>query len=171
MARRKPKNVYLVRDLAEANAVLAEIAAVRRTLAGIEAELNTRIDQAKKLSEAAAAKHLERLQALESGLLAFAEYNKDELFQDRRTRELDFGALGYRKSSEIKPITKSTWEMVLGNLRDMGFSEAVRSKEEVDKDVLRTWPDGRLEIVGARRVEKDTFWFEVKEHKVEENAA
>jgi len=171
MARRKPTNLHPVRDLAEANAVLAEIAAIRRTLKTIEVELNTRIAHATKLSEAAAAKHLERLQALENGLLAFAEYNKGELFRERRSRELDFGTLGYRRSSEVKPIAKHTFAMVLGRCKDLGLMEAIRTKEELNREELHTWSAERLAMVGARRVEKDAFWFEVKEQRVGEDAA
>lgn len=171
MARRKPTNLHHIKDLAEANAVLAEIAGIRRTLGSIEDELNTRIDKAKQLAEATAAKHLSRLEALENGLLAFAEYNKDELFAERRSRELDFGTLGYRRSCEIKAAPKVTLAMVLGKCKELGFEKAIRTKEELNKEELHTWSAERLALVGARRVEKDSFWFEVNEQKIQEDAA
>jgi hypothetical protein len=62
-----------------------------------------------------------RLASIEGGLLAFAEHNKDDLFKSKRSRELDFGTLGYRRSKEIKPQPKKTWKMVLGAIKELGF--------------------------------------------------
>ena len=58
--------------------------------------------------------------------------------------------------------------MVLGKLEELGFEKGIRINKTVNKDVLRTWPDERLELVGARRVEKDDFWYELKGVEVEE---
>jgi phage host-nuclease inhibitor protein Gam len=108
---------------------------------------------------------------MENGLQAFAEHRKEELFSNRRSVELDFGTLGYRRSHEVKPKPRTTWAQVLGKLKELRFHEAVRVKEAVDKDELRSWPDERLESVGARRVQKDTFWYEINAQKVAEEAA
>ena len=166
MARSKPQTMYPVKDLKAANACLGEIARIKRNLAEINTTMNEQIDALKKDAEAKAAPMQARLSAMESGLLAFAEYNKADLFQDKRSCELDFGLLGYRKSSEIRPKAKHTLAMILGRLKELGFTQAIRSKEEVNKDELHTWPDERLDLVGARRVEKDTFWYETKAEEI-----
>lgn len=170
MARSKPKTLYPVKDLKAANTCLGEIAQIKRAIAEINGTMNERIDQLKAEAEAQAAPMQARLNAMESGLLAFAEYNKADLFQDKRSCELDFGLLGYRKSSEIRPKAKHTLAMILGRIKELGFGAAIRVKEEVNKDELHTWTDERLDLVGARRVEKDTFWYECKEEEIK-NAA
>ena len=171
MARRKPKNLFPIKNLAQANQALAEIAVLKRRIEAVNARLNDEIDRLKAQAEAEAAPLASRLESLENGLLAFAEFNKDELFKDRRSRELDYGTLGYRRSTQLKPMPRHTWAMVLGKIEELGFSEAVRVKKDVDREALRTWPDERLELVGARRVEKDTFWYEVKEEEILPDAA
>jgi hypothetical protein len=39
--------------------------------------------------------------------------------------------------------------------------EAIGTKEEINKEEMSGWPAERLDLVGARRVEKDQFWYEV----------
>jgi len=170
MARIKPKNLYPVKDLTAANAAMAEIAVIKRSITELESAMNTSIDRIKAEAEVKAAPLQTRLASIEGGLLAFAEHDKDELFKTKRSRELDFGSLGYRRSKEIKPQPKRTWKMVLGTIKRLGFKAAVRSKEMVNKEELHTWPDSRLDLIGCRRVEKDSFWYEVDEEKIADKA-
>ncbi len=111
--RKKPANLYPVRDLAEANGVLAEIGALKRRKERIDQDLSDRVDQLKAEAEAKAAPILERIASLENGLLAFAEYNKADVFGERRSKELTHGVLGYRKSTEI--ATKSGHTLAMWN--------------------------------------------------------
>ena len=170
MARIKPKNLYPVKDLTAANAAMAEIAVIKRSITELESAMNTSIDRIKAEAEVKAAPLQTRLASIEGGLLAFAEHNKDELFKTKRSRELDFGSLGYRRSKEIKPQPKRTWKMVLGTIKRLGFKAAVRSKDMVNKEELHTWPDSRLDLIGCRRVEKDSFWFEINEAAISDKA-
>jgi len=170
MARSKPNSIKPIADLGQANEALAEIAGIKRQIAAIEADMNAAIDQVKAQSEAQAAPLQARITVIEGGLQAFAEYNKKTLFADKRSRDLDYGVIGYRKSSQIKPKVKHTWEMVLGLLKDMKFGSAIRTKEEVNKEELATWPTERLDLVGARRVDKDAFWYETSQEKITEKA-
>ena len=105
---------------------------------------------------------------MEAGLIAYSQFNKLELFRVKRSVELDYGRIGFRKSTELKPKSKITWEMVLQRLKDLAFIEAVRTKESVDKEELQKWPDERLDMVGVRRITKDQFWYETDEEKIAE---
>jgi len=40
----------------------------------------------------------------------------------------------------------------------------------VNKDELAQWTDEKLALVDARRVEKDTFWYEVAEQEINDQA-
>jgi phage host-nuclease inhibitor protein Gam len=168
--RSKPNSIKPISDLAQANEALAEIAGIKREISEIELNMNAAIDQVKAEGEAAAAPLQARIKAIEGGLQAYAEFNKKSLFAERRSKDLDHGSIGYRKSSQIKPKTRHTWEMVLGLLKDMKFASAVRTKEEVNREELATWPNERLELVGARRVEKDAFWYEIRQETITEKA-
>lgn len=171
MARSKPDSIKPISDLSQANAALAEIAEIKRELSAIEVDMNEAIDRLKAQAEAQAAPLQAKIKVLEGGLQAFAEYNKKSLFTDKRSKELDYGTIGYRKSSQIKPKAKTTWEMVLGRLKDLKFLSAIRTRDEVAKEELATWPNERLDLVGARRVEKDQFWYEIDEAKIADTQA
>lgn len=150
---------------------MAEIGAINRRIAEFESMMNEEIDRIKAGAEAEVEPLLRQKKEMEDGLTAFAEYNKNELFAKKRSVELDFGTLGYRRSKEIKPKPKHTFAMVLGRLKEMGFNMAIRIKETVNKEELHEWPDERLDLVGARRVDKDVFWFELNEEKIREEVA
>lgn len=171
MARRKPGKIYPVHSLADANQALAEIGELKRRITIIETEMNAAIDQAKAEADSKAGQLQAKIAEIEAGLAAYAEFNKRVLFKERRSQELDHGTIGFRKSSQIKPKAKFTWAMVLGLLKDMKFPAAIRTKEDVNKEELQSWPAERLELVGARRVDKDQFWYEVNQEKIADTAA
>lgn len=170
MARSKPE-LYPVHNLDEANQALATISELNRKLTSIESRMNDRIDKAKAGAAAEAAPLKLQVAEIEAGLQAYATANKSSLFKDKRSRQLDYGTIGFRKSKQIKPKPKHTWKMVLGLLKQMKFDSAVRIKEEVNKEELETWPDKRLDLVGARRVPKDQFWYETDEEKIADKQA
>jgi phage host-nuclease inhibitor protein Gam len=119
-----------VKDRAQANQVLAEIGQLKRQVAAINAALNDDIDRAKAEAEQKIAPLASRLDALENGLLAFAEYNKDELFPKQRSLDLVYGVIGYRRSKELGTMPKTTWKQVLGKLKELGLAAGIRTKED-----------------------------------------
>lgn len=167
MPRVKPNNLHPVKSLDEANDAMREIGELRRVIAGIEDRMNDDIDVLKARAAEEAAHFRARLESLENGVHAFAEIRKDELFDDkRRSVRLDFGTIGYRRSHEVGLAKGFTWKAVLAKLRELAFKEAIRVKEEPDKDILKSWPGERLDLVGCVKKEKDTFWFEIDEVKL-----
>jgi phage host-nuclease inhibitor protein Gam len=166
--REKPQTAIApIRDLTDADRALREIAEIDRAVEAANHALNEEIDHLKQETQEAIGPLLERKEMLGAGLANFAELSK-EMFKDKKSRELDFGTIGYRKSSSLAVIKKicSTWKEVLGMLRQYDFREAIRVKEEPDKEVMAEWPKERLELVGVQRVEKDEFYYEVKQEKV-----
>lgn len=169
--RSKPTPEGGIKSLDDARVALADLAAAKRELDFIQATLNESIDLAKAEAARAAAPHRETISRLESELAVFATLNKAELFKDRKSQELEHGSFGFRLSSKVATLAKITWEQVLGKLREMKMTEAIRVKEEPDKEVLRTWPPERLALVGCRLTESDTFWVETKEEELNKDAA
>ncbi len=159
-SRTKPK-ALIVGDLAQAEAVLAEMAEIDRTIETHEGHMNQDLDEARARAKALVMPLAERRKDLELALANYAEHNKAELFGKRKSLDLGFGVIGYRLSTSIKTVAKTTWEMVLQKCKDFGFSDAVRAKESVDRETLKGWPDERLATVGARRVVEDTFYIEI----------
>jgi phage host-nuclease inhibitor protein Gam len=97
-----------------------------------------------------------------SGLLgAFAEYNKEDLFRDRKSVQLSFGVFGYRKSTVIS-VKKTTLEL----LKKLGLAGCVRVKEEPDKEAMAGLDDDTLSQVDAVRKVKDDFFCEADKEEI-----
>lgn len=166
MARVKPQNLQPIRTAEEANDALRELGELKRITVDIENRMNDDIALIKQGAAQEAAPHNSRRSALENGLLAYAEAQKEVIFKDRRSLKLDYGELGYRRSAELAPRKGATWKSILGKLKELAFKEAIRTKEEPDKEIMSQWPDERLELVDCERKQKDTFWFELDEEKL-----
>ena len=164
MARVKPQNLQPIRTAEEANDALRELGELKRITADIENRMNDDIALIKQGAAQEAAPHNSRRGALENGLLAYAEAQKEIIFKDKRSIKLDYGELGYRRSAS--PRKGATWKSILGKLKELAFKEAIRTKEEPDKEIMSQWPDERLELVDCERKQKDTFWFELDEEKL-----
>ena len=80
----------------------------------------------------------------------------------KRSLELAFGTISFRQSTRITLQPRVTEEMVLQALRELGLSEGIRVKEELDRAAMSDWPDSKLEIVGMKRRTVDTISVDVK---------
>ena len=160
MARLKPQ-VGKIETLDQANMVLKEIGLLERELEAIDAEAHKQIAEIK----ADAAKKGEGIRkriADDSALLgAFAEYNRAELFKDRKSVTLSFGTFGYRKSTSI-----STKKTTLELLRKMGLEQYIRVKEEPDKEAMACLEDETLSQVDSVRKIKDDFFCEADKEEI-----
>jgi Mu-like prophage host-nuclease inhibitor protein Gam len=165
MARKKVLPDFRINDLQEADKALEELAALDRESSVIKNSLNEKIDAAKAEADSRMATVEARQKILEAALESYAALNKAALFQDRKSVELSFGSFGYRLSSKIVTAARSiTWDMVLGKIRELKL-DAVRIKEEVNKDTLATWSDEQLEKVGAKRKTVDSFGYSLKQEE------
>ena len=166
MPRRKPKSVLIIEDLDQAEKHLGELASLERDLENIKTKLNDSIDQLKAKAAAEAKPLADRCKELETGLATFAATNKTKLFKRPRSRKLAFGTIGFRKSTELKPMPKMTWKAVLAKLISLKFTDAIRNKKSVNREELEKWTDERLEQVGVERKKKDEFFIEIRAEKV-----
>ena len=166
MARKKPLNVYPVKTLEDANEALEQIASLRRFVEAEELIMNEQIDQLKAETEMKTMGNLERIKSLENGLQAFCEFNKAELFKRRRSVDLIFGIIGFRKATKLAPLPKITWARIVEIMEEKGLMSGVRVKKSANKEVMGEWSDEKLGQVNARRVVSDDFWYEIKEENV-----
>lgn len=175
---RKKPNPFVVADLAAADRALARLAEIKRDVDAENLRLNAAVDKMKAHAKERTAAGLSEAAAVEAALATFAETRKDDLFGKTRSQALNFGTIGFRRSAEVKPKSKHTWGSILERIKTLmtgedgdPFKVAVRLKEEVNRDVLKEWPAERLETVGARIAEKDTFYYELKAEEIKEAAA
>jgi len=163
MAREKIKRELIpIENLEGVDGALLEIAKLQIGIDEINLDAERQIQAIREKAQAKAREMTERLQILGESIFAYTELNKTKILDEgKKTIELQFGYIGYRKSTRVS-ISKSTLEL----LKQMGFNEAIRIKEEVNKEVMMDWDDGKLSAVKAKKISEDTFWYETKKEKV-----
>jgi phage host-nuclease inhibitor protein Gam len=176
--RKKPDPCFVVADLGTANLALARLAEMKRAVDAENLRLNETIDKLKAHATMMTAPYRAEAAEIEAALASFVATKKEELFGKSRSQSLTFGVIGFRRSSEVKPKGRGTLANLLEKVKalatgekDDPFTGAIRLKEELNRDVMRTWPEERLAAVGARIAEKDSFYYELKEEKIKEVAA
>ncbi len=166
----KRKIIHPISTAAEADRVLAELAAARRDIGAIEREMQEIIDAAKAAASAQAEPIRVAIGAAEARLLDLANRVVDFaiLTGGKKTLELAHGSLGRRMSAAVKPLPKWTWAKVLEQLIGQDELQAVQITHRPNKEVLATWSSEHLERVGARYVVKDEPWYEVNKDRLED---
>jgi phage host-nuclease inhibitor protein Gam len=160
MARLKPTTAK-IKDLDDANFALKEIGTLEHELEAIDSDADKRIAEIKAESTKRGEGIRKRIVDLSSSLGAYAEYNKDELFKDRKSVDLVFGSFGFRKSTSIH-VRKTTLEL----LKKLGLDRCVRIKEEPDKEAMADLQDDVLAQVDAVRKIKDDFFCQANKEEV-----
>ena len=169
MTRLKP-DPHVVADRAQAECALAEMAALDRKLSGIECDMRESIDKAKATASQLANPLLARRKELADAVAVFARLNRQELFAKGKSLDMGFGVIGFRASTKLVQIRGVTAEMTLEKLHQYNLADGIRIKEEINKDSCLGWPDERLELVGLKRQQSDTFFIEIKKENVPQEA-
>ncbi len=160
MARIKPQSGKL-ETLDDVNMALRDIGLAERELHQIDTEANKKIAEIKTAAAEKGEPLRKRITELSAKIQAYSDYNKDELFKDRKTAELSFGCFGYRKSTRIS-VKKTTLEL----LRRLGLLHCIRIKEEPDKEALAQLDDETLRQIDACRKTSDDFFCEANTEQV-----
>lgn len=170
MTRIKP-DPHVVEDRAQAECALAEIAALDRKLDGITTAMQETIDLAKAKASQEANPLIVRRKELADAVAVFAKLNRQTLFAKAKSVDLGFGTIGFRASTRIVQIRGVTAEMTLERLHQYNLADGIRTKEEINKDAALGWPDERLELVGMRRQQVDSFFIEIKKDPLPQEGA
>lgn len=165
MARIKP-DPCMVADRAQCEGALAEMAAIDRKLSAIENEMRESVDEAKTKASQLAGPLQARRKELADAVAVYARMHRQELFTKGKSLDLGFGVIGFRASTKIVQMRGVTAEMTLERLHQYNFSDGIRTKEEINKDAALGWPDERLELVGLKRQQSDTFFIEISKEDV-----
>lgn len=169
MTRIKP-DPHVVADRAQCEGALAEMAALDRNLSAIENEMREAIDAAKSKAGQLAGPLQARRKELADAVAIFARLNRQELFAKSKSLDMGFGIIGFRASTRIVQVRGVTAEMTLERLHQYNLADGIRIKEEINKDAALGWPDERLELVGLKRQQADTFFIEIARDNVPGNA-
>lgn len=160
MARIKPMTGKL-ESLEDVNLALRDIGLAERELTQIDTEAHKKIAEIKTAAAEKGEALRKRISELSSKIQAYSDYNRDELFKDRKTVELSFGIFGYRKSTKIS-VKKTTVDL----LRKLNLLNCIRVKEEPDKDAMAALDDETLGQLDAVRKVTDDFFCEANTEEV-----
>ena len=100
---------------------------------------------------------------------AMGSLNRQDLFAKNKSLDMGFGVIGFRASTKIVQLRGVTAEMTLERLHQYHLTDGIRVKEEINKDAAMGWPDERLELVGLKRQQSDTFFIEISKEDVPDN--
>jgi len=147
-----------IRDWEHADTNLREIGDNQLAVRQAEDMAKTKIDEAKAELAVDTKPRKELINQITRSLEAFAVAHKAD-FKKTRSRKLNFGILGWRKTTSIK-IKKTTLELIKEFFTPSKKRVCIRIKETVDKEALSKLTDEELASVKARRKVKDDFFVE-----------
>lgn len=160
MARYKPNQAKL-ETIEDVDLALKEIGLLEKELEAIDADAHKAISVAKEAAKKKGEPIRKRILEISSRIGAFAEYNKDELFKDKKTVELTFGIFGFRKSTSIS-VKKTTIDL----LQKLKMDAFIRVKLEPDKEKMADLDDETLSQVDAVRKVKDDFFCQPNKEEI-----
>ena len=153
----------------EVDGALKQIGECQRSICSIEGKMNDKINQVKQKAEDEAKEYKEKIKGLEAQVKEFVEDNRDDL-GNKKTKELNFGKLGYRKSTKISlPKAATKVAEIIKKLKSFGMTDCVVAPpEKIDKDALKKYPANDIIKVGAGLKVDDVFWYEANEETLVE---
>jgi phage host-nuclease inhibitor protein Gam len=164
MAKARVKDEGL-KDWGEVDLALLEIGRLDRDVESVEAEAQKLIEAAKQEMVARTQPLLARRKLLALQMEHFCLRHQGEM--EGRSRVLNYGVVKLKRAARIS--YKATVGAVVAALERLGLEHCIRRKAEPDKERLRLVEDEILALAGVRKVEYDSFSFEVDREKVRES--
>ena len=158
--RIKPQ-VGKLESLDDVNLALRDIGLKEKELDAIDSKAAKEIAEIKTRAAKDGEELRKEIAETAAKIQAYAEYNKEDLFKDKKSVDLSFGKIGYRQSTKIS-VKKTTLEL----LKKLGFKSCVRIKEECDKDAMSNLTDDDLKSVDAARKVSNDFFCEANMEEV-----
>lgn len=156
-------------SMADVDENLSELARLQRQVQEHEAIANEQIDRIKSELAGNTEPMLDTMKRLGAEIEEFLMLNKED-FEEDRTRELNFGRVGFRRATSIGVRTRINWGMVVESLKKRGLFGCVITKEAPDKTELAKLTDEELSMLGCIRRVKDKAWWETNVVKAAEEA-
>ena len=129
----------------------------------VEASLTERCNELREAAAREAGPMKDERDTLAREVKEFCEARREEMEAGKKSRVLNFGTVGFHRITklDIKRIAET-----LRDLRGQGLMDAIRVKEEPNKEVLAGYGDEILATVGVTRKTEDTFFLEVDRERI-----
>lgn len=162
MARVRIPDEPVLKNWDDVNLNLKEIAECEIEIEKIEAEMNKKISDVKLEAEMDAKPYKESIKTLEKQVKDFVEVNRADL--KGKTKFLNFGKTGFRKSTKL--VLRKI-DNIIKNLKSFGMTDCIKTKETINKDALKKYPDADIAKIGVTKKVEDVFWYEVDREKLQ----
>lgn len=158
--RIKPQ-VGKIQSLEDVNIALRDIGLAEKELEAIDTAAHKKIAEIKTEAAKKGEELRNRIAEISAKIQAYAEYNREDLFKERKSIELSFGIIGFRKTTKIS-VKKTTLEL----LKKLSLTKCVRIKEEPNKEAMAELDDETLLQVDAVRKISDDFFCQANTEEV-----
>lgn len=158
--RIKPQ-VGKIQSLEDVNIALRDIGLAEKELEAIDTAAHKKIAEIKTEAAKKGEELRNRIAEISAKVQAYAEYNREDLFKERKSIELSFGIIGFRKTTKIS-VKKTTLEL----LKKLSLTKCVRIKEEPNKEAMAELDDETLLQVDACRKVTDDFFCQTNTEEV-----
>lgn len=167
MARVKPTAAPILETWEAVDQALKRVGQINRIIASVEADTQKTIDEAKEKAERRTADALAEKAVIEKNLEDFCSYYRDR-FGDKKSRDLNFGVVGFRMASKLITLKGWNWKRVADKLSALKLRQYLIEKVSVDKEAIKkaNIKEARLKAFGLAIEEKESFYYEPDETKI-----
>lgn len=166
MARKKVEGPKPFDNWEEADEALRQIGEAQRAIEAAEHRMQEKIDAAKETAGIESLPHRTAISELEQRLDAFADTKREE-FAKVKTREMNFGSVGYRKSTKLTLPRGGKLAELMRKLQARHMGDCIITPPaKVDKEALKKYPPSEILAVGAGLEITDNFWYECKREEI-----
>ena len=163
MARRRVSaEDTVLKSWDECDAAVREIGEHDARIASAEAKLTKTINELREQAESTIRPWKENRKRLDREVREFCEVRRAD-FEGRKSRELNFGTVGWRRSTTVR--VKKVAETIK-ELKSRAMHRFIRTKESVNKDALHELSDDVLKQIGAARKVEDKFFVDPDTSKI-----
>ena len=147
--KRAAEAVAIPQTREQAEAALAQLGAVQRSLTLIEAAMAERVAGERKAGEAEAKPLLAQAETLKHGLCLWAEAHRQALTDGGRTKtaKLATGEVSWR--TRPPKVTLRDTAAVLESIGALGLAQFLRTKTEVNKEAMLAEPALARQVPGV----------------------
>lgn len=161
MARVKAKKTTTIKDWVAADDMVYEIGELQRRIGSIKNHQAEQIELITGTYENEIADIEARVAEKIADLELFAK-SKPEDFKKKKSVQIDYSRLGWRKSTTIS-VSKKTISLIKRMYCNETIKKLIKAKETVRKGELAKLNDCKLKLIGCRRIKTETFFVESDE--------
>ena len=167
MARSKVDSTPVLESFQSVDRHIRRIGEINIKVQKAEAEMNDAINKAKKKKlKIVEPLHSEK-KRLEKEIEDFSIFHRDK-FDKKKSMMLNFGKIGFRKSTKLTLLKGWKWDRVVAKLEELGLNEFLNIKKSVDKETVKN--SGRtlaeLKTWGVEVESTEEFYYDIDEAKI-----